>query len=170
MHVITARVTDSGGLTSSKVINITIHLNFCGALNGNSPIDLVQNKGYLTWNLINSSTVSGSYSFKLIGVNIPWELAPAGQRLSSITFGGYTLQTNLLPDNEPPTVINEGDWLTLAPNVFPSPPCGGSLTKQLKINFVKNLNGTIPSGTRISVTFKPDIMPTVTCTLTYQFP
>jgi hypothetical protein len=169
-HVITARVTDSGGLTGSAVINITIHLDFCAALNGNSPVDLVHNKGYLTWDLINSSTVAGNFSFKLIGVNIPWELSPAGQRLSSITFGGYTLQTNLLPDGEPPTIINEGDWLTLAPNVFPAPPGGGSLTKQLVVTFVKNLEGTISSGARISVIFKPDIMPTITCTLTYQFP
>jgi hypothetical protein len=145
------------------VINIQIHLDFCASLNGDSPIDLVANKGYLTWDFVNNSTVAGSFSFTLIGVNLPWALAPAGQRLSSITFGGYTLQpqAGLLPDDVPPTVFNEEDWWTLAPNVFEAPPGGGSLTKQLVYNFVKNLEGTIPSGTRTSVTFRLDLIPTI---------
>ncbi len=168
-HTITASATNSGGLTGSAILNITITPDFCSSLTFISAADLVENKGILTWDITNQSTV-GSFDFTLIGVDLPWNLAPAGQRLNSITWGGNDLQTSL-PDTIPPAVFGLGDWLNMGPNfAFPGPLSGGTLTKQLKYTFEKNLNGTITSGMRTSVTFRLDLIPTIECTLTYMFP
>ena len=100
-HVITARVTNSGGRTASITRNITVTVNFCAALSYSSPIDLVANKGYMTWDIINNGT-NGSFSFTLVGIEVQWVISlPLDKNVNSITLEGKALLSGLLPELSP---------------------------------------------------------------------